>query len=112
MQPERVAFLSPRYEQILEAHPSWAVYFSLAKETILIADDGNAYRLVLTEGDGEEKLDPVTPTLNPIRPDTSPSPTPSPSHGPTLDRPMRDLCTAPFLLLVPVAAIALKRSFG
>jgi Ca-activated chloride channel family protein len=112
MQPERVAFPSPRYEQILEAHPSWAVYFSLAKETILIADDGNAYRLVLTEGDGEEKLDPVTPTLNPIRPDTSPSPTPSPSHGPTLDRPMRDLCTAPFLLLVPVAAIALKRSFG
>jgi hypothetical protein len=115
MQPETIPFPSPRYEQILAEHPSWAVYFSLAKETILVADEATVYRFVLTQETYDES-DPVivnpTPTATQPDSDDATGPTPTPADSPSLSRPVRDLCTAPFLLLVPVAAIALRKSFG
>ncbi len=114
MQSEDIPFPSPRYEQLLAEHPSWAVYFSLAKETILVADEETVYRFVLTQE--YEESDPgsvkPTPTAPPSNIDDSTAPTPTPADPPSLNRPVRDLCTAPFLLLVPVAAIALRKSFG
>lgn len=118
MRPEQVPFLSQRYEAILTEHPTWAIYFSLARETILVADDGSAYHFILNEN-GEPIDDnvtsenaPPTPTVEPLDTEEPPAPKPDTVASPSLNRPLRDLCTAPFLLLVPVTAIALRKSFG
>ena len=116
MTPEVIPFPSPKYEQILTDHPSWAIYFSLAQETILVADDGHVYRLTLTEG--EEVSDPElstpmsTSTLPHHDPTPAPTSTPTPIDSPSPNQATRDLCVAPFLLLVPVAVIALRKRFG
>jgi Ca-activated chloride channel homolog len=118
MRLEVIVFSSPKYEQILSEHPSWAIYFSLAKETILVADEDTAYRLTLTESendvekDGASDIATPTPTMNPPDTDQPSPPTPNPSTPPSLKQPLWNLCAAPFLLLVPIASIALKKSFG
>jgi len=109
-----VRFLSATYDELLNAHPAWAIIFSLAPETTAVAQDGVAYRFVLGEPD---ELSPTpatqdaTPTAESTAGDATPAP-PTPTPSPDEDvQPgtAPGLCTAPLLLVVPLLAIALKR---
>ena len=111
-----VRFLSTTYDDLLKAHPEWAIIFSLAPETTAVAQDGVAYHFVLGEPDElppTPTADAPTPTVESSAGDTTPpTPTPSPTSPPHEDaRPATSpgLCTAPLLLVVPLLAIALKR---
>lgn len=126
MTAEEIAFGTARYRELIAADTTWARYFALAPETIIVDVDGAAYRLLL--GDVEslppeattapaagptetEPAEPTTPATAdvPATADTPPA-TPAPDQ-PEAPPARPGLCPAALLLLIlPAGAIALKRA--
>lgn len=118
MTSQEIVFGSARYRELLAADARWGRYFALAAETVVVDEDGTAYRLIL-EGSGalDEPLD-VTPEPTASPPPTDPPTTsaPSPATRPR-DLPLRrypnpGTCAAPLLLLLPLLAVVVRKRGG
>jgi Ca-activated chloride channel family protein len=126
MTPQEVTFLSDHYDELLVEDDIWARYFSLAEETIVVAEDGMAYRLLLGDPEAMPEVQSPAPdsTTSPTEDsgaNTAPTvtpPTDTPSEDPTASVSEEDpedarggtgICAAASLLLVPLVVTVAKR---
>ncbi|MFH1084771.1 MAG: VIT domain-containing protein, partial [Chloroflexota bacterium] len=72
LKPERIAFGSARYFELLAKHPEWGRYLALGPDVLLMWE-GRAYEVV----PGGAEIVPTSPT--PTSPSLTPGPTPAPS---------------------------------
>ena len=85
MVPEPVPYLSDAYYDLLAAEPDLAVAFALSAETIVVGNDGTAYRFVLEDTEAAPRTEVVLQT--PVAPaDATPEPTTPAPEDPTLRR--------------------------